>query len=105
MPRRGANLKKSEIWSLLTTINDEVMALSTELAETKKAITGYTAHRTEVEEWQAENMRVFSSKLPLALAQKVDRILEEELPTHTRSSLIAYLLTMFCDNFERDNLS
>ena len=101
MPRKGANLKKSEIWSLLVTINDEVTALSAELAETKKAINGYAKHRSDVEEWQAENMRVFSSKLPLHLAQRVDRALEEKVPEHTRSSLIAYLLNAFCDNIER----
>jgi hypothetical protein len=101
MPRKGANMTKAEMWSLLTTINDELVMLSSAVGEMQKCLEGAKKHQEDVELWQEGHTAVLSSKVPKELAIRLDRLLETKpLQGSTRSSIIANLVTDYCNTWE-----
>lgn len=77
MPRKGAKMTKSEIWSLLVGITDELATLSASVIDLKDQVYGHDKSMEERAKWGSENTTVLSVRLPNDTVSKVDERIEE----------------------------
>lgn len=113
MPRTGRKLTMNEVWSLLTSLTDEVVTINAQVSELKQAVDstaqlvgGYVKANQDVDRWQAEHMGVLSSKVPVSLIDRFDQAIDRiDQNKWTRSSVIARFVSDFVERNHEDEES
>jgi hypothetical protein len=101
MPRKGARMSKSEIWSLLQTVSDNIAILSAQVDCVSDIIQSRHKSMEEHGAWGVKNTRILSTRVPNDIARRWDEVmLCENLST---SSVLRVLVEDFVDEYNPIN--
>ncbi len=101
MPRKGARMSRSEIWSLLQAVSDEMATMSAQVDSISDILQSRNRAMNEHSAWGMKNTRILSTRIPLEISRRWDEVmLCENLST---SSVLRVLVEDFVDEYNPVN--